>query len=290
MFEQVHPAGREGAFDFTDATELGVTIAGELLCPPLVPVRPELQQVALGRARLLGDVRGRRAWTPGRTLGARRRAQRLEERQSLRRHAPDPRRGSRAQSAVRRCTRALRREVDAHRAGEVESERRCGEGQRHSQVVDRPGARASRQPRLRLRPEIHGVRRGDSPPDQRAEGRAARRERPHLLPLPSMRLPAYTKYTATVRQWSTIHFAHRVYSVPSRLIGCEVEIRQHPDVIEVFYRDRTKPTATMPRIRGERYHQIDYRHVIWSLVRKPGAFARLSVSRAEEPSVARGPS
>jgi hypothetical protein len=94
------------------------------------------------------------------------------------------------------------------------------------------------------------------------------------LPLPSTRLPAYTKYTATVRQWSTIHFAHRVYSVPSRLIGCEVEIRQHPDVIEIFYRDRQKPTATMPRIRGDRYHQIDYRHVIWSLVRKPGAFAR----------------
>ena len=30
MFEQVHPAGREGAFDFTDATELRVTIAGQI--------------------------------------------------------------------------------------------------------------------------------------------------------------------------------------------------------------------------------------------------------------------
>ena len=30
----------------------------------------------------------------------------------------------------------------------------------------------------------------------------------------------------------------------------------------------------MPRIRGDRHHQIDYRHVIWSLVRKPAAFAR----------------
>ena len=97
-------------------------------------------------------------------------------------------------------------------------------------------------------------------------------ERQHLRPLPPSRVPAYTTYKATVRQWSTIHFAHRVYSVPSRLIGCEVEVRQHPDLIEVFYRD--KPTATMPRIRGDRYHQIDYRHVIWSLVRKPGAFAR----------------
>jgi len=30
----------------------------------------------------------------------------------------------------------------------------------------------------------------------------------------------------------------------------------------------------MPRLRGDQYHRIDYRHVIWSLVRKPGAFAR----------------
>jgi hypothetical protein len=30
----------------------------------------------------------------------------------------------------------------------------------------------------------------------------------------------------------------------------------------------------MPRIRGEKAHRIDYRHVVWSLVRKPGAFAR----------------
>jgi hypothetical protein len=30
----------------------------------------------------------------------------------------------------------------------------------------------------------------------------------------------------------------------------------------------------MPRLRGGEDHRIDYRHVIWSLVRKPGAFAR----------------
>jgi len=29
----------------------------------------------------------------------------------------------------------------------------------------------------------------------------------------------------------------------------------------------------MPRLCGESGHRIDYRHVIWSLVRKPGAFA-----------------
>jgi hypothetical protein len=30
----------------------------------------------------------------------------------------------------------------------------------------------------------------------------------------------------------------------------------------------------MPRLQGPVDHRIDYRHVIWSLVRKPGAFAR----------------
>ena len=49
-------------------------------------------------------------------------------------------------------------------------------------------------------------------------------------------------------------------------------MRQYPDVVQVWYRG--KLTETMPRLRGEQYHRIDYRHVIWSLVRKPGAFAR----------------
>jgi hypothetical protein len=85
-------------------------------------------------------------------------------------------------------------------------------------------------------------------------------------------LPDYTTYELVVRKWSTIHFGRKTYSVPSRLIDCAVEVRQHPDVVEVFY--RRKLTATMPRIRGEQLFRIDYRHVIWSLVRKPGAFAR----------------
>jgi hypothetical protein len=72
--------------------------------------------------------------------------------------------------------------------------------------------------------------------------------------------------------------------VPSRLIGCEVEVRQHPDVVEIFYRG--KLTAAMPRLRGEQQHRIDYRHVIWSLVRKPGAFARYRYREELFPSLA----
>lgn len=97
-------------------------------------------------------------------------------------------------------------------------------------------------------------------------------ERKHLLPLPSTRMPEYTTWTPAVRCWSTISVNRRIYSVPSRLIGHQVQVRQHADVVEVFFRGRL--VQTMPRLRGEAPARIDYRHVIWSLVKKPGAFAR----------------
>jgi hypothetical protein len=86
-------------------------------------------------------------------------------------------------------------------------------------------------------------------------------------------MPEYTKYEdVVVRRWSTIHFGRKTYSVPSRLIGSVVTVHQYANVIEVYYRN--KLTATMPRIRGDQPYHVDYRDVIWSLVRKPGAFAR----------------
>ena len=96
-------------------------------------------------------------------------------------------------------------------------------------------------------------------------------ERPHLRALPAAPIPSYTRYTCQVRRWSTIHLGGRTYSVPSRLIGHTVEVRQHPGHVEVFYRGEL--VEQMPRLRG-RDHRIDYRHIIGSLVRKPGAFAR----------------
>lgn len=97
-------------------------------------------------------------------------------------------------------------------------------------------------------------------------------EREALQSLPPSRVPSYTTYESTVRMWSTIRVGARTYSVPSRLIGEKVVARQHPDTVEVFYRG--KLVETMPRLRGDQDARIDYRHVIWSLVRKPGAFAR----------------
>jgi len=93
-----------------------------------------------------------------------------------------------------------------------------------------------------------------------------------MRPLVVARLPEYTEEDALVMTWSTINVKRNVYSVPSRLIGEVVRVRLYEDRLEVFYRGQ--PQVTMDRLSGRSGHRIDYRHVIWSLVRKPGGFAR----------------
>src|SRR4051812_40235028 len=108
-------------------------------------------------------------------------------------------------------------------------------------------------------------------------------ERAALRPLPSAAIASHTSYYPVVRRWSTIRVSHRTYSVPAQLIGHTVEARVHPNVVEVRYRDQV--VQTMPRLRKEDAHAIDYRHVIGWLVRKPGAFARYRYREDLYPSI-----
>lgn len=86
------------------------------------------------------------------------------------------------------------------------------------------------------------------------------------------RRPSFRVIDVTVTSWSTIRVMRNTYSVPSRLIGQRLRVRVHDDRIEA-YLGATLQLATS-RLHGAHGHRIDYRHVIWSLVRKPGAFAR----------------
>jgi hypothetical protein len=88
--------------------------------------------------------------------------------------------------------------------------------------------------------------------------------------LPARRLDACTKLDAKVSPGSTIRIQHNVYSVHSRLIGQWVRVHLFADRLEVWYGQ--KRIETMPRLRGEQRHAINYRHVIEWLIRKPGAF------------------
>lgn len=97
-------------------------------------------------------------------------------------------------------------------------------------------------------------------------------ERPSLRQLPSARIPSHTDVEVRVTNWSIIRVSCQIYSVPSRLIGLKVTARLHPNEVELLYGGRR--LETFPRLRGKGAKRIDYRHVITSLVRKPGAFAR----------------
>jgi len=86
------------------------------------------------------------------------------------------------------------------------------------------------------------------------------------------RLLEYTEEKMTVSGWSTIRVKHNSYSVPSRLIGEQIKVRIYESCLEVWYGGERQ--LAMERLLGRNKHRIDYRHIIWSLVQKPGAFAR----------------
>jgi transposase len=101
--------------------------------------------------------------------------------------------------------------------------------------------------------------------------------------LPPMRIEDFRRERVTVTRFSTIRAADNTYSVSSRLIGETVDLRLYAETIEVWHGERL--VATMDRQRGRGNVAIDYRHVIWSLVRKPGAFARYRYREALFPTL-----
>jgi len=106
-------------------------------------------------------------------------------------------------------------------------------------------------------------------------------ERMHDLPL--SRLDDFRRERARVSMFSTLRAAENVYSVSSRLIGEWVDLRLYAERIEVYYAGER--VAEMERLRGRGRAAIDYRHLIWSLIRKPGAFARYRYREALFPSL-----
>jgi len=98
------------------------------------------------------------------------------------------------------------------------------------------------------------------------------------------RLPEYVVENVIVSDWSTIRIKHCAYSVPSRLIGSWVRVRIFEDTIDVSFAEEHQ--LACDRLRGRGLCRIDYRHVIKSLVRKPGGFSRYVYREEMFPAVA----
>lgn len=285
FFQQVAVPGREAAIDFTHGTDLGVTVAGEVLPHLLFEFVLSYSHwtwvaVAFGETfeALVAGVQGA-LWALG--------------------GAPGVLRSDNLSAATHELKASSGRDLTPRFRAVLEHY-----GMRSSRIT--PGHAhengVAEQAHRRLKALVAQALlvRGHAAFDNlagyevfvqevvaywRNRPAAARlaEERSALRALPLAAIPSYTIYSAVVRRWSTIRVAHRTYSVPAQLMGHTVEARVYPNVVEVRYRDHL--VQTMPRLRGEDEHRIDYRHVIGWLVRKPGAFARYRYREDLYPSV-----
>jgi len=284
-FPQEHPPGREASLDFTHCEELGVTIAGVVFAHLLFALKLSFSgwtwvQVAY-RETFEALVRGLQGalWDLG--------------------GVPNVVRHDNLSAATHELKRSGGRQL-TRRFGDVLSHyglssTRIRPGKSHENGVvekshDLVKSALAQALLLRGSRDFPSVPAYESFVREVVERELNRRalkklalEREHLRALPPAPVPSYTTYSVKVHRWSTVRIASRCYSVPSRLIGRTVQVRQHPEVVELYYQDHL--VETMPRIFGDRTVRIDYRHVIHSLVRKPGAFARYKYRKELFPSL-----
>jgi len=71
--------------------------------------------------------------------------------------------------------------------------------------------------------------------------------------------------------------------VPTHLIGQKVRVRIYEWHLEVYYRQ--VQVAHLPRLIGQNKHQVNYRHLIDSLLRKPGGFRQYRYRESLFPSL-----
>jgi len=101
-------------------------------------------------------------------------------------------------------------------------------------------------------------------------------ERESLLPLPRDRQPEGVDEIVRVTSSGGFTVRRVFYTVPSRLIGHRLRARLFKQHIDLFLGGTH--VMTLPRVRGQLgplQHVVNYRHVIHSLRRKPGALPRL---------------
>ena len=114
---------------------------------------------------------------------------------------------------------------------------------------------------------------------QRFNMRATKRlavERPMLKMLPVRRTAEFEELPARVSKYAIFTVKGVQYSAPSQLIGHRLMVRQYAQHIECWLGGQcVLRLARATRHDGQRHpRNIDYRHLVAALRRKPGAFAR----------------
>lgn len=272
FFPQQHLPGEAMQSDFTCANELRITIAGEpfphLLCHPVLPysnwewatvcrsesmaaLRRGVQAAVfqLGRVPQWHQTDNSTAATHKLEPG--KRAFNAEYLALMRHLGMKPRTigvgKSHQNGDVEALNGALKRRLHQHLL--LRGSRDFESVEAYERWVQEVLSKANRLREKRLREELETMR-----------------------PLCVKRLPEWKEEEVRVASWSTIRVKGNTYSVPSRLVGERVRVRIYDDRLEVYHAGCYQ--MTMERLLGKGGQRIDYRHLIWSLVRKPGAFCR----------------
>lgn len=284
IFRQEHPPGQQGLSDFTDATELGVTVAGRAFPHRLYHFRLAFSrwrhaEVVVGGESFVALAEGLQnaLWALGGapvehrsdSLSA---AFRNLERDTL----EDQTQRYAALCAHYAMTPTRNNTGVAHENGTIEAS--------HAHL------KTALDQALLLRgsrefPDLAAYRRFVA--EQVSRLNAACRnalavERPKLRPLPPARTTDHEDAIVFVTRSSGFLLRHVFYTVPSRLIGHRLRVQLHDDRLECFL--GSTPVLSLPRARvsyrggaksARALHVVDYRHVIHALRRKPGALLNL---------------
>src|SRR5438874_6975125 len=272
IFEQVHTPGERAQSDFTHMEDLGVTIAGEAfphMVYHFVLTYSNMEAVSICFSETfeaLAEGIEKALWQ----LGGVPQQHRTDHLSAAVRHLPksdqeDWTQRYQALMAHYAMQPTWNNTGIAHENGDVEQAHH-----RFKQAVDQAlRARGSRDFPDRSAYQ-HFLQTLVYKRNQTRVSRFAA-EKEVLRPLPAALLAPCKELRITVTRFSTIQILGNTYSVPSRLIGTHVLIRVRAETLEGYV--GTSHAFSLPRLVGKQQHHINYQHIIWSLVRKPGAFA-----------------
>ena len=283
IFRQDHPPGQQALSDFTDAADLGVTIAGEPLPHRLYHFRLafsgwEHGEVVLGGESFTALATGLQnaLWSAG---GAPREHRSDSLSAAFRNLESDT-----ALDQTRRYEALC-----AHYAMEPTRNNRGVAHENGSIEASHGHLKAALAQALLLR----GTADFDSLPDYRrfvdeviGHANARRRklveiERAVLQPLPPRRTTDHDEVLVTVSRNGGFLLRRVFYTVPSRLIGHRLHVRLYDDRLECLLGSTLAVTLARGRPSQGKggpcrtLHVVDYRHVIHALRRKPAALLNL---------------
>jgi len=276
FFAQEHPPGRLGLSDFTIATELGVSIAGLMFEHRLYQFT--FAHSGWRHAQVVLGGESFQALSTG-----------LQDALWMAGGVPEEHRTDSLSAAFNNrveqeeLTRRYR-ELCRH-YGVRASRNNLGESHENGAIESRQGSlKCALDQALLLRgtrefAELLAYQQFVAETVRRLNARCARAwelERASLKALPQRRTTDFEELDARVSKFGVFSAKSALYSVPSRLAGHRLKVRLYGAHLEawlggvkVFECERLHASA------GDRHpRRIDWRHMLPSLKRKPGAFAR----------------